>query len=749
MSSQLKKKVRKKKKKKQNNNNNEIVPQRHEREGNLNYYSEEIAKNMIEKIISLAISKNFDDNVEKKFDEFCINIMTKKFNNIVEMLHINRDKDDFDIDNIDIQSYIKYNKTDANFKRYKNNIHKKAWKIRNEKAEDNLMEIADIPKEYKTYMTVNNKIIEDCLNNSTNTPKNQFLKKDKFYQYNVDIKSHNFWGNVPQPKSINIDRTSSNFNSYIPKKENKNKEQNFPSKSKSKSPNKSFHKKTSYYYKFLKKFSTKNFDISKKKESNLEDENSNKKKRIAVMNFPSYPIENLEIRKESEEILNLRKETLDMINQREKELQELKQKRLKIRNELDKEKKKKKGKYTFDNEGNLILMNEIRPENFLKEFWPVMSKQKEVKAGKSLETVKKEKIRMENNAKKNIQYNEEDRPYKLYLIKSRINESFYDINKDNDKEKDNSNENANNKNNQKETKKKNYDPFNDYFYVEPSGSNFQIMNPSIGVKIKEKSKIKSGGVNFYEQFHKYSINEFNKTLQDTIEWEKYKLKERHNDGFMVSTNPMPNNLKKMASIKEEKEMKEHSNSNSKSKKYKKINLNNNFQKTFSNGFHKNKILIQSKSEIFSSNEKFPILKRILLHEDQNDKIMRMKIEQNKNKELENILLNRQQSSTGKNINKSMIEIKKLDKKKYFDMDNFNKKIMMGIAVPERVNNRKIVLPKISWRNNNEISFNKTMSQFHRTRTKKGIIEEINMKKNQDEKSKKKGMRRVNSVKVVE
>ena len=101
MSSALRKKVRKKKKKKPENN--EIVPQRHEREGNLNYYSEEIAKNMLEKIISLAISSNFTQNVENKFDQFCIDIMTKKINNLVEMVHINREKDDFDIDNTDIQ----------------------------------------------------------------------------------------------------------------------------------------------------------------------------------------------------------------------------------------------------------------------------------------------------------------------------------------------------------------------------------------------------------------------------------------------------------------------------------------------------------------------------------------------------------------------------------------------------------------------------------------------------------------------
>ena len=740
MSSQLRKKVKKKKKKKQNNNNNEIVPQRHEREGNLNFYSEEIAKNMIEKIISLALSKNFTDGVDSKFENFCINIMSKKINNVVEILHINRDKDDFDIDNIDIQSYIKYNKTDTNFKRHKNNIHNKAWKLRNENAEDDLMEIANIPKEYRTYLNVNNKTIEDCLNNSTTTPKNQFLKKDKFYQYNIDIKNHNFWGDIPQPKNINIDRTTSNYNQYIPKKENKN-DSTSHSKSKSKSPKKSFHKKTSYYYKFIKHFSTKVFDSTFRKESNYEDENANKKKRIAIMNYPSYPIENLEVRKESEEILNLRKETLEMINQREKELQELRQKRIKINNELDKEKKKKKGKYTFDNEGKLILVNEIRPENLLKEFWPVTSKQKEIKLGKSLEMIKREKMKMENNAKKNIQYNEEDRPYRIYLLKSRINESFYDINK----EKENSNEN-NSKNGQKETKKKNYDPFNDFFYVEPSGSNFQIMNPSIGVKIQEKSKIKNGGINFYEQFHKYSINEFNKTLQDTIEWTKFRLKEKQNEGF---TSQAHNNFKKMVSIKEEKENNEQSTLTSKAKNYKKINIINKiFQKTFSDGFHKSKSLIQSKSEIFSSNEKFPKLKSILLHEDQNDKLIRMKLEQHKNKELENVLLNRKQSSVGKN-NKSMIEIKKYNKKNYFDMDNFNKKIMMGIAVPERSNNRKIVLPKISWRNSSEKNFNKTMSQFHRTRTKKGIIEEINTKKNKDEKSSKKTMKRVNSVKVVE
>ena len=752
MSSALRKKVRKKKKKKPENN--EIVPQRHEREGNLNYYSEEIAKNMLEKIISLAISSNFTQNVENKFDQFCIDIMTKKINNLVEMVHINREKDDFDIDNIDIQSYIKYNETDTNVKRYKNNIHKKAWKTRNENAEDNLMELANIAKDYKTYMNVNNKTIEDCLNNSTTTPKNEYLKKNKFYQYNIDINKKNFWGFIPQPKNINIDRTTSNFNYYIPRKEDKNRDSSslsrkkIKNKSQIKTSNKTLQKKNSYYYKFLKHFPTKNsnFDLSKRKDSNLEDENSTKKKRIIVAtNLPSYPIENLEVRKESEEILNLRKETLELINQREKELHELKQKKIKIRNEIDKEKKKKKGKYTFDNEGKLILVNEIKPENMLKEFWPVMSKQKEVKPGKTLEAVKREKIKMENNAKKNIQYNEEDRPYKLYLLKSRVNESFYDLNKDNDKEKENSNDNLNNT--LKETKKKNNDTCNDFFYAEPSGSNFQIMNPSVGVKIQEKLKVKNGGTNFFEQYHKYSINEFNKTLQDTIEWAKYRLKEKQNEGFMISTNPLPK-FKKIISIKEEKEKSGLNDINSKKNKlYKKLNTKKIFEKTFTDGFNKNKSLIKSRSEIYSPNEKYPILKQILLNEDHNERIINMKNSKKNIKNFENILGNRKQSSIGKN-NKSMIEEKKINKKKYLDVDNFNKRLIMGIAVPERTNNKKIILPKISFRDGAK-SFSNTMTQFHRTRTKKVVIDESSFHKSKDNKNKKKEVKRNNSVKLIE
>lgn len=42
------------------------------------------------------------------------------------------------------------------------------------------MKIANVPKEFKTYMNVYNKKIEDCLDKSTIIEKNKYLKKINF-----------------------------------------------------------------------------------------------------------------------------------------------------------------------------------------------------------------------------------------------------------------------------------------------------------------------------------------------------------------------------------------------------------------------------------------------------------------------------------------------------------------------------------------------------------------------------------------
>ena len=85
--------------------------------------------------------------------------------------------------------------------------------------------------------------------------------------------------------------------------------------------------------------------------------------------MPSYPLKNIEVIKESDEIINIRKEILDSILEKENALK--KEKEIQKKKEEQKKQPKKKGNYTYDSDGNLLLVKEIKQENLLKEFWPI------------------------------------------------------------------------------------------------------------------------------------------------------------------------------------------------------------------------------------------------------------------------------------------------------------------------------------------------------------------------------------------
>ena len=353
-----------------------------------------------------------------------------------------------------------------------------------------------------------------------------------------------------------------------------------------------------------------------------------------MIEMPSFPLENFVTRKETDEILKLRKENIELMIERERELKKEQIRKLKIRKEEEeKEKMLKKGKYTYDNEGKLLMINEIKQENLHQEFWRINSKQKEIKPAKDKEIYKKERIKMENNARKNIIYNDENESiFNSFLLKSRTLSVV--------------NLNEIKKSSKKESIIKLRKRFDNFFSEYPavnkakeiSGSNFNLINPSVGVKIKEKSQEKSGGNDFYKEFKKYSLEEFNKTLQDNIEWAKYKEneeKEKLNDGFKTTTlnNNGFNKFKKNIFLNNQEKkdnINESNNIINKEVKYNylnrlKRNINHknkleNFKKTFSEGFNKKqykKNLINSSSEIIIENEKFIHLKDILFHEDSN------------------------------------------------------------------------------------------------------------------------------------
>jgi hypothetical protein len=236
----------------------------------------------------------------------------------------------------------------------------------------------------------------------------------------------------------------------------------------------------------------------------------------------------------------------------------------------------------------------------------------------------------------------------------------------------------------------------------PSGSNFEIINPSIGVNIKEKEQITVGGKNFYEKFHKFSRDEFNKTLHGTLDMEiKSKLK-----GNILKDLNM-NDIKNV--IKEENNL-GHIRSDIKDKKDKI------FRKTFSGGFRARKRIQKSNSDFFNINEKYPVLKEILFHDNDVSNDRNRKIE----KSLSNInIFNRNiKSSMGRIANKN---IKKYE---YNLLNGFNKELIQGKV---QINERKPILPRLPPKikinivvNNllNNNALNKTLNNFHRIRQKK-------------------------------
>ncbi len=115
-------KNKKKVKKKKNSLIKDIKPQRHKRTDNLNYYSEEIAKEIIDKIISLTFTKLFSKKLEGNVTNYCIDIIDKTMNNFLQLSFINYDKDDLYYSD-DLIKKKKYCNTDE--KKFKYKIHTK------------------------------------------------------------------------------------------------------------------------------------------------------------------------------------------------------------------------------------------------------------------------------------------------------------------------------------------------------------------------------------------------------------------------------------------------------------------------------------------------------------------------------------------------------------------------------------------------------------------------------------------------
>ena len=668
-----------------------FIPPSHDKEGNVNFYSEEVAKGIIELFISLTVSINFVRNTQKKIYDFCFTEMSQRLNDLVQLCNINHEIDDLHNSEY-ILSNIKYLKTDTNEKRYKEVIHKKANYIRNLQATKVLFHMANIDKIEFAGMLIKNKEIKDYLNKSTTNQNEIDLIRNNREQYDIEITKYNYWGNIPQPKSYFIDRTSSLYN-------NLKKDQQIITK---KNPPKrnSLKKHVTYRSKYSIRQLT--------KLTTLKEETEIPKKvkfmPILEMEVVELPKEENKI-KEPEEIENIRKDTL--------KVEQAKKEKLKLLELSKKEKEKNdviKGKYTTDVEGKIVMIKEILPESLLKDFSPVSTQHKELLTGKSVEELEIENALLEKKAKKNIIFNN-----------SPNTNTF--INREIDKD---------NKTNINLTLgPSQFDLLNPVSIglsqrlhknekIVLSGSNFKLMNPSPGVNIKERHNIKQGGIDFFKTFHKYSLDEFNKVLKETLDWEKAKLSGKY---FSNSLTPLNNmNINKSDDKSHKLNMKFNA---------KKINLQQysnknkkNFRKTFTENFKPKTLGQKPMKEMFTLNEKkMTNLKEIFINED---KDLAMSSNFDKKKKLKKI-------SSYSNIFSRYIltpNEKTQENKKVFKfnlMDNFNRDLIAGYFRQDKGN---YVLPKLPPKtkiNVNQIisnfnGMNKTSSIFYRTRQKRNQTE---------------------------
>ena len=219
-----------KKKKKQKNkvefSQKNITPGKHERIGNLNLYSEEIVKELIDKLISLTMTKLFREKVESKISDFCFEGVIRALNLTISISNI-----EYDIDNIyDVENITDDKKrlnTDEN--RYKIINHNKCNKARNKVAEKDMFEYTNINRDFEDEMNLKNKDIDDYLNKS--------VYLDSIINRKKNTKS-NFWGKISHPKSYGLQRFAPKSNTLFKENIAKNKTQKNTEEQKTNTPKK-------------------------------------------------------------------------------------------------------------------------------------------------------------------------------------------------------------------------------------------------------------------------------------------------------------------------------------------------------------------------------------------------------------------------------------------------------------------------------------------------------------------------------
>ena len=493
----------------------EIIPNKFLNEANI------IVNDIIEKIISLSITTNIKIKIEKQIPSSCFDFLRNAIDSYLSLNFIFHDKEEI------------------------NSLN--SFEQKKEEIIDGIIPI---------------------LKNESKNEKNEISitqTEPSFEEqifYNNNLNGDNNWDLMDEPLSNNYDRYATTLvkfkeidkekNYKINKKEileeidEENENNTLNENEKNMVENRTRNVKEGTLGKTIK--------LSNIYKEDLNNNNKNKKRNLneIMSQFSYHDLDNdNDIYKEPENINyeKLRKELEKKENEQIEEKKNQKNAKREVENKMklavEKNRQYAGKKITVDSNGEIVFIKGIKLDKLNKDFILMKTgtkliKDEENENEKNKSKKKKKKFNSSNTIDAINNINIEKKEEKEKILEKNTNEN-------NIVEENNIEKTALKGRNQKLPKiKGNKTKNQEEIYklkllkrieegpIVLSGSNFDIMNMEVGVSIKEKEKFKSGGKDFYHKFNKYSMDNYNKQLKDTLHINSFIKTQIENENYNKS-----------------------------------------------------------------------------------------------------------------------------------------------------------------------------------------------------------------------
>ena len=493
----------------------EIIPNKFLNEANI------IVNDIIEKIISLSITTNIKIKIEKQIPSSCFDFLRNAIDSYLSLNFIFHDKEEI------------------------NSLN--SFEQKKEEIIDGIIPILKNENENEK-------------NEISITQTEPSFEEQIFYNNNLN--GDNNWDLMDEPLSNNYDRYATTLvkfkeidkekNYKISKKEileeidEENENNTLNENEKNMVENRTRNEKEGTLGKTIK--------LSNIYKEDLNNNNKNKKRNLneIMSQFSYHDLDNdNDIYKEPENINyeKLRKELEKKENEQIEEKKNQKNAKREVENKMklavEKNRQYAGKKITVDSNGEIVFIKGIKLDKLNKDFILMKTgtkliKDEENENEKNKSKKKKKKFNSSNTIDAINNINIEKKEEKEKILEKNTNEN-------NIVEENNIEKTALKGRNQKLPKiKGNKTKNQEEIYklkllkrieegpIVLSGSNFDIMNMEVGVSIKEKEKFKSGGKDFYHKFNKYSMDNYNKQLKDTLHINSFIKTQIENENYNKS-----------------------------------------------------------------------------------------------------------------------------------------------------------------------------------------------------------------------